>query len=228
LPVRACLRLGPALAGAGTRSEPVKPACDNSLEGPVGRACLYSLDMPSESLMERLNADLKDAMRAGDALRRDEIRGVLAMLKAEQQAKLTRALSRQGLILHGENAELSPEQEAQVEQVRTTSVLSDDEQQAILLQRVKQHRQSIDGFLKGKRPDLVKQEEAELAIDEGYLPQQLDAAAVEEAVQSAIRETGAQGPRDQGKVMGVLSPRLRGRADMKAVAARVQALLSQS
>jgi len=178
--------------------------------------------------MERLNADLKDAMRAGDALRRDEIRGVLAMLKAEQQAKLTRALSRQGLILHGENAELSPEQEAQVEQVRTTSVLSDDEQQAILLQRVKQHRQSIDGFLKGKRPDLVKQEEAELAIDESYLPRQLDAAAVEEAVQSAIRETGAQGPRDQGKVMGVLSPRLRGRADMKAVAARVQALLSQS
>jgi uncharacterized protein len=184
--------------------------------------------MPSESLMERLNADLKDAMRAGDALRRDEIRGVLAMLKAEQQAKLTRALSRQGLILHGENAELSPEQEAQVEQVRTTSVLSDDEQQAILLQRVKQHRQSIDGFLKGKRPDLVKQEEAELAIDESYLPRQLDAAAVEEAVQSAIQETGAQGPRDQGKVMGVLSPRLRGRADMKAVAARVQALLSQS
>jgi len=182
--------------------------------------------MASSSLLERLNADLKDAMRAGDARRRDEIRGVLAMLKAEQQAKLTRTLSKQGLILHGENAELSPEQEAQVERVRTTTVLSDDEQQAILLQRVKQHRQSIDGFLKGNRPDLVKQEEAELAIDESYLPEQLDAAAVEEAVQAAIRETGAQGPRDQGKVMSLLSPRLRGRADMKAVAARVQAALS--
>jgi uncharacterized protein YqeY len=43
-----------------------------------------------------------------------------------------------------------------------------------------------------------------------------------------VRESGAQGPRDQGKVMGLLSPRLRGRADMKAVAARVQALLAQS
>ncbi len=179
------------------------------------------------SLLERLNADLKDAMRAGDALRRDEIRGVIAMLKTEQQAKLTRTLSKQGLILHGENAELSPEQQAQVERVRATSQLTDDEQQAILLQRVKQHRQSIEGFLKGNRPDLVKQEEAELAIDESYLPQQLDASAVEEAVQSAIRESGAQGPRDQGKVMGLLSSRLRGRADMKAVAARVQAALSE-
>ena len=180
------------------------------------------------SLLERLNADLKDAMRAGDALRRDEIRGLIAMLKAEQQAKLTRTLSRQGLILHGENAELSPEQQAAVERLRASTSLSDDEEQAILLQRVKQHRQSIDGFVKGNRPDLVKKEEAELAIDQGYLPQQLDQSAVEEAVQTAIRESGAQGPRDQGKVMGLLSSRLRGRADMKAVAARVQAVLSQS
>ena len=48
------------------------------------------------SLLERLNADLKDAMRAGDAVRRDEIRGLLAALKAEQQSKLTRALTKQG------------------------------------------------------------------------------------------------------------------------------------
>jgi uncharacterized protein YqeY len=179
-------------------------------------------------LLERLNADLKDAMRAGDALRRDEIRGLIAMLKTEQQAKLTRALARQGLILHGDNAELSPEQQAAVERVRSSTALGEDEEQAILLQRVKQHRQAIEGFTRGNRADLARKEESELAIDEGYLPQQLDAQAVEEAVQGAIRESGAQGPRDQGKVMGLLSPRLRGRADMKAVAARVQALLSRS
>jgi uncharacterized protein YqeY len=178
------------------------------------------------SLLERLNADLKDAMRAGDALRRDEIRGLIAMLKAEQQAKLTRTLSKQGLILHGDNVELSPEQQAAVDRVRSSTTLSDDDEQAILLQRVKQHRQSIEGFIKGNRADLARKEESELAIDEAYLPQQLDAQAVEEAVQGAIRESGAQGPRDQGKVMGLLSPRLRGRADMKAVAARVQLLLS--
>jgi uncharacterized protein YqeY len=180
------------------------------------------------SLVERLTADLKDAMRAGDAVRRDEIRGLIAMLKAEQQTKLTRTLSKQGLILHGDNAVLSADQQAEIDRLRATVRLSDDEEQAMLAQRVKQHRQSIDGFRQGKRDDLVTVEEAQLAVDQGYLPEQLDASAVEEAVQQAIRESGAQGPRDQGKVMGLLSGRLRGKADMKAVAARVQALLAQT
>jgi uncharacterized protein len=180
------------------------------------------------SLLERLTADLKDAMRAGDSTRRDEIRGLLAMLKAEQQAKLTRSLSRQGLILQGENAALTPEQEVEVERLRAASDLSPDEEQAVLLQRVKQHRQSIDGFLKGNRPDLVQAEEAQLAIDERYLPEQIDDAGIDAAIQAALTETGASGPRDQGKVMGLLSARLRGRADMKTVAARVQSRLAQS
>ena len=180
------------------------------------------------SLLERLNSDLKDAMRAGETVRRDEIRGLISMLKAEAQTKLTRTLSKQGLILHGDNAELSPEQQREVDRLRATIALGEDEEQSILLQRVKQHRQSIDAFVQGKRTDLAQLEEAQLAVDEGYLPRQLDAAGVEDAIQAAVRETGAQSPRDQGKVMGVLSPRLRGRADMKAVAARVQALLSQS
>jgi uncharacterized protein len=179
-------------------------------------------------LLDRLNTDLKDAMRAGETTRRDEIRGLMSMLKAEQQAKLTRGLARRGLIVHGDNATLSPEQEAEVAQLRATSGLTEDEEQAILLQRVKQHRQSIDGFLKGNRPDLVRIEEAQLQIDEGYLPQRLDATEVERAIQATIAESGAQGPRDQGKVMGLLSSRLRGRVDMKAVAARVQALLAEA
>jgi uncharacterized protein YqeY len=180
------------------------------------------------SLIERLNADLKDAMRGGETVRRDEIRGLIAMLKAESQTKLTRALSKQGLILHGENAELSPEQQRQVDHLRATTGLSEDEEQSVLLLRVKQHRQSIEAFEQGKRADLAAQEQAQLTVDESYLPQQLDAAGVEDAIQSALRDSGAQGPRDQGKVMGLLSPRLRGRADMKAVAARVQALLAQT
>lgn len=180
------------------------------------------------SLLERLNADLKDAMRAGDALRRDEIRGILAMLKAEQQAKLTRSLAQHGLLLDDDSsADLSPEQQAQIERIRASNVLGDDEEHSVLVQRVVQHRQSIDAFKKGKRDDLLRAEEAQLAIDATYLPQ-LDEAALEEAIQTAIQETGAQGPRDQGKVMPLLSARLRGRADMKAVAARVQALLAQS
>jgi uncharacterized protein YqeY len=180
------------------------------------------------SLLDRLNADLREAMRGGEAVRRDEIRGLIAMLKTEAQSKLTRTLSKQGLILHGENAELSPQQQAEADRLRATTALSDDEEQSVLLQRVKQHRQSIEAFEQGKRADLLVHEQAQLAVDESYLPQQLDAAGVEDAIRSAVRDSGAQGPRDQGKVMGLLSPRLRGRADMKAVAARVQALLSQN
>jgi uncharacterized protein YqeY len=178
------------------------------------------------SLVERLTADLKDAMRAGDGLRRDEIRGLLAMLKSEQQSKLTRTLSQEGLLLD-EGQELTPEQVARAERVRSLTVLSDEEQQAVLVQRVVQHRQSIDAFKKGKRADLIETEEAQLAIDAVYLPQ-LDEAALDAAIQDAMRETGAQGPRDVGKVMGLLSSRLRGRADVKAVAARVQKLLAAS
>jgi uncharacterized protein YqeY len=178
------------------------------------------------SLLEQLNADLRDAMRAGDALRRDEIRGLLAMLKSEQQSKLTRTLSEQGLILE-EGQDLSPEQVASAERLRATTALSEAEQQAVLVQRVVQHRQSIDAFKKGQRADLIEAEEAQLAIDAVYLPQ-LDEEALDAAIQEAMRETGAQGPRDQGKVMALLSARLRGRADVKAVATRVQKLLAAS
>src|SRR5919202_4003661 len=141
------------------------------------------------SLLERLNTDLKDAMRAGDSLRRDEIRGLLSMLKAEQQAKLTRALNKAGLILHGDGAELSPEQQARADELRAGSALSEDEEQAVLLTRVKQHRQSIEGFVQGKRTDLAQAEEAQLAIDQAYLPQQLDSADIERAIEAALQES---------------------------------------
>jgi uncharacterized protein len=179
------------------------------------------------SLLERLNTDLKDAMRAGQTTRRDEIRGLISMLKAERQSKLTRTLEARGLLPHGD-VELRPEQQAEADRLRETTDVSDVEQEAVLLLRVKQHRQSIDGFLKGKRQDLVEMEEAQLEVDQAYMPAQLDEAAIDEAVQAAIRETGAQAPRDQGKVMGLLTTRLRGRADMRAVAARVQSMLNQN
>ena len=177
------------------------------------------------SLAERLNADLKDAMRSGDTQRRDEIRGLLAMIKAEQQNKLTRVLNERGLILD-EGQQLTPEQTAEIDRVRTSTALSDAEEQAVLVQRVVQHRQSIDAFKKANRHDLLQSEEAQLAVDSVYLPQ-LDESVLEEAIQEAIRESGASGPRDTGKVMPLLSARLRGRADMKSVAARVQALLAK-
>lgn len=177
------------------------------------------------TLAEQLASDLKDAMRSGETIRRDEIRGLLAALRAERMARLTRELDKRGLILRNENEQLSPEQAAEADRLRAELDLSADDQMAVLLMRVKQHRQSIEDFQKGGRADLVATERAQLAVLEQYLPRQLDSDAVEGAIQAAIARTGAQGMRDQGKVMGLLSQQLRGQADMKLVSARVQSLL---
>lgn len=178
------------------------------------------------ALSDRLAEDLKDAMRAGDAVRRDELRGLLAALRAENQTKLTRDLDRAGLLVRDESATLSAEQQAAIERTRATAALGEDDEQRILLQRVKQHQQSIDGFRQGKREDLVAIEEAQLKVLRQYLPAAVGEGAVVEAVQAAIAETGALSARDQGKVMALLSQRLRGRADMKQVSALVKARLA--
>lgn len=180
------------------------------------------------ALAERLSNDLKDAMRSGDSVRRDEIRGLLAALKAERQSRLTRELDKRGLLLRDESASLTAEQLVQVSALQGSLDLNDEEEQAILQQRVKQHRQSIEAFQQGLRADLLATEQAQLAVLERYLPEQLDDQQVEATIQAAIQEAGATTPRDQGKVMQVLSPRLRGRADMRQVSARVQALLTTS
>jgi uncharacterized protein YqeY/DNA-binding response OmpR family regulator len=186
----------------------------------------YSRTMPS--LVQTLGDDLKDAMRAGDSVRRDEIRGLLAALNAESQSKLTRQLSQAGLIVPGDDATLTAEQQADVARLRAGSALTPDEEQAVVRQRARQHQQSIDGFQKGGRTDLEQIERAQLAVLGHYLPQAMDAGEIEAAIRTAIFETGASTIRDLGKVMSKLSPQLRGRADMKAVNARVQELLSGS
>jgi hypothetical protein len=96
----------------------------------------------------------------------------------------------------------------------------------IIEKMVKQRRDSIAQFEAGKRMDLVAAEQAELAILQGYLPQQLTADEIDAQVVAAIAETGAAGPAGMGKVMAHLKPKLAGRADMTIVSARVKARLS--
>lgn len=96
----------------------------------------------------------------------------------------------------------------------------------LLTKMAKQRRESISQFQSAGRDDLVAQEQFELDIILAYLPQPLTEAEVEAAVVAAIAETGAAGVRDMGKVMGVLNPRIKGRADMAAVSALVKARLA--
>ncbi|HJW87904.1 MAG TPA: GatB/YqeY domain-containing protein [Dehalococcoidia bacterium] len=97
---------------------------------------------------------------------------------------------------------------------------------AVLQKEATKRRESIEAFSKGNRPDLVAKEKAELQVILGYLPPSLTREEIAQAARQAIAESGAQGPRDMGKVMGRLMPQLKGRAEGQEVNAIVQELLS--
>lgn len=92
---------------------------------------------------------------------------------------------------------------------------------------IKQRRDSVAQFEQAGRLDLATRERDEIDTLSAYLPAQADAAEIEAAVVAAIAESGAAGPQDMGKVMGLLKGRLAGRADLGAVSAAVRARLSR-
>jgi len=97
---------------------------------------------------------------------------------------------------------------------------------AVLEKMVKQRKDSVTQFEAANREDLAVIERAEIVVIARYLPEKLDEAAVVAAIDAAIAETGASGPADIGKLMGVLKPRLAGQADMGQVSALVKQRLS--
>jgi hypothetical protein len=104
--------------------------------------------------------------------------------------------------------------------------LDDAAVSSIVEKLIKQRKDSISQFQAAGRDDLVAAEQAELVVLQAYLPEQLSAAEVEAAVVAAIAESGATSARDMGKVMGLLKPRLAGRADMGQVSALIKARLA--
>ena len=97
---------------------------------------------------------------------------------------------------------------------------------AVLEKMVKQRKDSVSQYEGAGREDLAAIERAEIVVIERYLPAKLDEAAILAAIDSAIATTGAAGPADMGKLMGVLKPRLAGQADMGQVSALVKARLA--
>ena len=96
----------------------------------------------------------------------------------------------------------------------------------ILQRLVKQRQESRDIFIKQGREDLAKVEEEEIAIIQKYLPQQLSLEEIEAIVKDIIGKVGAEGMKDMGKVMGMASGQLAGKADGKTLAGVVKALLN--
>ncbi|MFI5261904.1 MAG: GatB/YqeY domain-containing protein [Candidatus Limnocylindrales bacterium] len=105
--------------------------------------------------------------------------------------------------------------------------LTDDEQLAVLVREVKQRRESMDAYQAAGRPDLVAREQAEATLIGEFMPQSLDDAELAALVEAAITEAGATSARDLGRVMALLAPRTRGRADGRVVSGLVAQALAR-
>lgn len=110
-------------------------------------------------------------------------------------------------------------------EIARRAALEDTDILGIIAKEVRQRHESIEAFKQGNRPDLVAQEEAELAVLQEYLPQQMTREKIVEAARRIIAEVGAEGPGDKGKVMPKLIAQLKGRADGREINAVVSELL---
>jgi uncharacterized protein YqeY len=146
------------------------------------------------SLKERLDQDLKSAMREKAQLRLDTIRMLKSAIKY-REIELMKPLDDAGI-------------------------------QGVIGSEVKRRRDSVEQYRLGNRPELADKEEAEIAILQGYLPQQLSEAELRAKVDEAVKTVGAQGMKDMGAVMKALMPEVQGRAEGKAVSDMVKARLS--
>jgi uncharacterized protein len=146
------------------------------------------------SLLERLNNDMKQAMKNKD---KDKL-SVIRMVKASLQN----------------------------EAIKTGQELSGDEELTVLSREVKQRKDSLHEFEKAGRDDLVEKLRTELSYIVEYMPKQLTEEEVSELVKAAILETGASTKAEMGKVMAVLMPKVKGKADGSLVNKLVQQHLS--
>ncbi|MDE6793016.1 MAG: GatB/YqeY domain-containing protein, partial [Muribaculaceae bacterium] len=147
-------------------------------------------------LFDKISEDIKKAMLARDKVRLEALRGVKKEFLEAKTAK-------------GANGELS-----------------DENATKIMVKMVKQRKESAKIYEENNRPELAVNELEEARVIEEYLPVQLSPIELEQELKAIIAETGATGMKEMGKVMGVASKRLAGRAEGKAINAKVKELLS--
>jgi hypothetical protein len=150
------------------------------------------------SLREQFTDQLKTSMRAGDSARTSTLRMILAKLKDVDIAARPKGIDK----------------------------VPDDEVLSMLRGMVKSRRESVTMYIQGNRPELAAKEEAEIAVIEGFLPRQMDDAAIEAAVAEAIADSGAASIKDMGKVMAALKAKHAAALDMAKAGPIVKARLS--
>ncbi len=148
------------------------------------------------TLRERLDSDLKDAMRAKDELKLLTIRAIKSAVKYKEVEAANKVLDEPAII-------------------------------AVITTQVKQRRDSAAEFKKANRLDLADKEEKEIAILQLYLPTQLSAEQLTAEIAKAITEAGATSMKDLGNVMKIVTPRLKGQAEGKAISDEVKLQLGK-
>jgi uncharacterized protein YqeY len=151
------------------------------------------------SLRAQLNDAMKEAMKAKDAKRLVTVRLVLAALKDKDIAARSET---------------------------SRDLLGDDEILGLMAKMIKQREESAAVYRQGGRPELAENEEAEIVIIRGFMPAQMDDAALKDAVAKTIAETGAASIKDMGKVMAVLKERYAGQMDFSKASAATKDALS--
>ncbi|ACA17615.1 GatB/YqeY [Methylobacterium sp. 4-46] len=149
-------------------------------------------------LRERLTAEMKEAMKAGDKAKLATVRLIQAALKDKD-------IEARGL---------------------GKGPLADEEILAVLQKMIKQRNESAALYEQGERPELASAERAEAAIIATFLPQQMDEAETRAAIEAAIAETGAAGPKDMGRVIGALKAKYAGRMDFARASGLVKGMLA--
>jgi hypothetical protein len=190
----------------------------------------------------QLNADLKQALRAGDKVKLAVIRAVLAAVsktESDRQKKLVEEATSRGVAAAAINPAIIKEAERLAEDdpgksrdyyvgkavmaLLDTAELTRQSQLdhagvlGVIAREAKQREESIAAFRLGSRPDLVAQEEAELAVLRTYLPQPATRDDIVAVARQVIADVGALGPRDKGKVMPRLIAQLKGRAEGREI-----------
>lgn len=155
-----------------------------------------------DTIFARIQRDMVAAMRAKDQAKL----GVLRMLKAKMMEKEVELRAKRGRDFK----------------------LGDEEALDVLTSYAKQRRDSIEAYEAGGRQEMADRERAELDVVSSYMPRELSEDELRALVAEAVASTGAAGPKDMGKVMQVLVPRTKGRADGKLVSGLVREALSSS
>lgn len=148
-------------------------------------------------LLDQIQEDLKKALREKEKTKISCLRFLLAEIKNEEIAR------------------------------KKKGALLDEEIQEVISRSIKKHRDSIQSFKKGGRGDLVKEEEKEIEILQGYLPKQLSEDELSKIIDEVIQKTGAKDPSDFGKVMGQVMEQVKGRAEGKEVSEMVKKKLEK-